>query len=92
LEELENRIKLLKDKVSSKQANIHGKFNYSRLLIDLISGLIVGASLGYIADNYFETLPVFLFIFTILGTMGGFYNFYKELRFIEKDLVEEQKE
>ena len=45
--------------------------------IDMMSGMIVGFALGYSADLYFQTTPIFIFILTIIGTIAGIYNFYK---------------
>lgn len=60
------------------------------LVIDLISGLAVGAFIGYFLDGKFDTSPWMLLFCTIFGTAGGFYNAYKDLmRDIKKE--EEQK-
>ncbi|MBA8667205.1 AtpZ/AtpI family protein [Holosporaceae bacterium 'Namur'] len=81
MKELEDKIKQIKQKEDSP--NNPERFDYSRLLVDLFSGLIVGASLGYFIDKSLGTLPLTLFLFTILGTAGGFYNFYKHLKKFE---------
>lgn len=81
MKELEDKIKQIQQKESN--LNNADKFNYSRLLVDLFSGLIVGASLGYFTDKSLGTIPLMLFLFTVLGTAGGFYNFYKHLKKFE---------
>jgi ATP synthase protein I len=60
-----------------------------RSIIEMSSGLAVGLFLGYLLDNYFMTIPLFLIIFSILGVVAGFYNFYKDL---VKDLDKKNKE
>lgn len=77
--ELEKRIKTAK-KALKKGDGSTSVFAKSKLnlFVDLFSGVMVGAFLGYFIDKYFGTLPLFLFICTILGCMGGFYNFYKD--------------
>lgn len=84
MKELENKIKEIKTKNKNLNSN-RERFHYSRLLVDLISGLIVGAFLGYYLDKALGTLPFVLFLFVVLGTAGGFYNFYKHLKKTENN-------
>lgn len=74
---LAQKIKSLKEQLKKPEPVPQSKVNPTRLLIDLFSGLIVGAFLGYTVDVFLGTLPFLLFIFVILGTLGGFYNSYK---------------
>jgi ATP synthase protein I len=85
--EVENKLNDLKSKI--EQANIKyqppkarapgdNTVRGGKILIDLISGLAVGAFLGYTIDQYFGTTPLFLFLLSIAGMGGGFYNFYKD--------------
>jgi ATP synthase protein I len=42
-----------------------------RMVIELVSGMLLGLSIGYGLDYVFGTLPVFLIIFALLGFAGG---------------------
>lgn len=78
--DLEKRIKAAKKGLQNKQESTASTFASSKfnLLIDLFAGIAVGALLGYLLDNYLGTLPLFLFVCSILGCGGGFYNSYKD--------------
>jgi len=53
-----------------------------RVVTDLISGLLVGGAIGYFLDEAFNSSPLFLVIFLIIGMAAGFANLYRSL---EKD-------
>jgi ATP synthase protein I len=42
-----------------------------RMVTELVVGLLLGFGFGYGLDLFFETLPIFLIIFTMLGFAGG---------------------
>ncbi|GGA14100.1 AtpZ/AtpI family protein [Neptunicoccus cionae] len=42
-----------------------------RMVTELVVGLLLGFGLGYGLDRAFDTMPVFLVIFTMLGFAGG---------------------
>lgn len=42
-----------------------------RMVIELVTGLLVGAAIGYGLDIAFGTLPIFLAIFCLLGFAAG---------------------
>ena len=42
-----------------------------RMVTELVVGLLLGFGLGYGLDLFFETLPIFLIVFTMLGFAGG---------------------
>lgn len=57
-----------------------------RLGTDFVSAVIVGLVIGYWIDKFFETTPLFLIIFLILGALAGFRNVYKyATKVISKD-------
>ena len=45
-----------------------------RLSSELVAGVLLGAGLGWFVDWCFDTMPVFLVIFTGLGTIAGVKN------------------
>lgn len=42
-----------------------------RMVIELVTGMILGVGIGYGLDVLFGTLPVFLIIFSLLGFAAG---------------------
>ena len=75
--QLEDRIKQFKKNLSDKKIIKTSDNVGSRVFVDLLSGLLAGSFLGYNLDLYFKSLPLFLFVCTIFGMVGGFYNFYR---------------
>ena len=76
--DIKQRIESLKKSAKiNKEATAQKKIGPLHVMIDLASGMAVGCGIGYYLDQYFGTLPAFLFICSILGVAGGFYNFFK---------------
>ncbi len=42
-----------------------------RMVIELVSGMLLGLGIGYGLDRWFGTLPVFLIIFALAGFAAG---------------------
>lgn len=47
---------------------------------DLLAGVCVGFFIGLYIDNIFETKPLWIIIFTILGMFAGMRNIYQEMK------------
>jgi len=59
----------------------------STLGIHLVLTTVVGFVIGYYADKWFETAPLFIIIFVILGIASGFRQILKEIRHLnEQDI------
>ncbi|MBP3687465.1 MAG: AtpZ/AtpI family protein [Alphaproteobacteria bacterium] len=76
---------MVKEDVSSKKQG-----NYSNLSvalqagIELVSGTVVGASLGYMLDEVFDFKFIFLLTFTIFGSIAGLVNVSRYLKKIDE--------
>jgi len=83
LDKLENNIDSLKNKTKKTgegKNNTAGNMRYvMQITVDLLSGLAVGAFIGYEIDKYFETKPLYFIVFMILGMAGGFLNLIRNL-------------
>lgn len=46
----------------------------------------IGASVfvGYTIDNYFETLPAFILVFTLLGTLAAFWRVIRIVQWMNR--------
>jgi ATP synthase protein I len=42
-----------------------------RMVIELVTGMLIGLAIGYGLDRLFGTIPVFLIIFALLGFAAG---------------------
>ena len=56
-----------------------------RMVIELVSGLAVGFGLGYGLDIAFETLPIFMIIFTLLGFVAGIRTMLLTAKEVQRD-------
>lgn len=75
LRQLEARLGQVKGKpaaarVRSGKAFSQGEMAW-RMVIELVSGMLLGLAIGYGLDAAFGTLPVFLVIFALLGFVAG---------------------
>ena len=65
LEEFKSR----KEKVSPKQIKVQN--DGWRMIIELVTGMLLGVSLGLGLDYMIGSEPIFLIIFSLLGFMAG---------------------
>ena len=56
-----------------------------KISTEIIAALAVGVGIGLIVDNYFNSKPIGLIIFFILGALAGFLNVYRVMRRIERE-------
>ena len=92
---LEKKIEAMKaQKVrAEKRDDKHTDFSHLtqglRLGVELASGTVVGAALGYILDEIFDFEFMMLLIFTIFGGCAGILNAYHYAK--SWDMVEEKR-
>ena len=86
---LENLKKKLDKLQSSKKDQSHkhketgAGFGF-KISTEIIAALVVGVGVGLVVDKYFNSKPIGLIIFFILGALAGFLNVYRVMRRIEK--------
>jgi ATP synthase protein I len=75
LKALEARIAKVKGTPAAKKSENGGAFSQGemawRMVIELVSGMLLGLSIGFGLDYLFDTQPVFLVIFALLGFVAG---------------------
>lgn len=78
------RLKKMEKKVSD---NAFVRFSQVglRVGVELVSGVLVGAGLGYALDSWLLTTPLMLIIFLLLGGAAGVLNVYKFAKAQEKE-------
>lgn len=91
-EEME-QLKALEDRIAKVKATLEppkaAQDHHSmaqigwRMVIELVSGLGIGAAMGYGLDVLFGTLPVFLVLLTLLGFAAGVKTMMRSAREFE---------
>ena len=86
LKRLGERIEKLKQKeADARKDKKESGFAYAsktgfRVGTELVSGVIVGAAIGWLLDLWLNTQPWFLVIFLFFGGVAGFLNVYRFVR------------
>lgn len=75
LRQLEARIDRIKGKPARAKTNTVRGFSQGevawRMIIELVTGMLLGMGIGYGLDAVFGTLPLFLVIFSLIGFAAG---------------------
>lgn len=74
LDELDAKIRAAKSQANpSARAEDHHHQTEAgwRMVIELVSGLLIGFGIGYGLDSLFGTMPLFLVVFILLGFVAG---------------------
>ena len=94
LDALDEKLKALKQANAPKPVEEHHLSQAQvgwRMVTELVVGLLLGFGFGYGLDLFFETLPIFLIIFTMLGFGGGVRAMMKTANEIAEKQAEEAK-
>ncbi len=85
--ELKTKIKSLHEQVAEKTSDKTKQQDVSlgvAIMSDLLGGIIAGAAIGFLIQQFFDTKPFVLGIFIFLGGIAGILNVYKYVRRAEK--------
>jgi ATP synthase protein I len=79
LESLEKKLHLIRDKnlkEDKKEENISSKElgQGLRIGIEMVVSIFLGAGLGFLIDRWFNSFPIFMILFLILGFAAGIMN------------------
>ena len=91
IKQMDERIRKVKAKEQrTREEKTESQFAHAakvgfRIGAELISGVIVGAGIGYLLDILFGTRPLLLIIFLFLGGVAGFLNVYRFVKSMEKE-------
>ncbi len=84
IKRLEQKISELKEKESALSGHKRNQSEFVRVSriglrigVELFSAVIVGAGIGYLLDNAFNTKPWMLVVFLFFGGAAGILNVYR---------------
>ena len=56
-----------------------------KVVVEIVAAMAVGLVIGILLDNYFDTRPIFIIIFFLLGSAAGILNVFRVAKSIQKN-------
>ena len=92
LKEISTRLRIAKKNFSNTQkkggesANVASFGKAFKISTELVAAVVVGTTIGFILDNWFDTKPLLIIIFFILGVTAGILNVFRSAKRMQKKL------
>ena len=89
LEKISTRLEIAKRKIKNVQKNNIGSNAASlgkalKISTELVAAVIVGSTIGFLLDNWFDTKPLLTIIFFFMGVAAGILNVFKSAKKMHK--------
>ena len=89
IKEITTRLEIAKKKVKSARANNEGSNAASlgkalKISTELVAAVVVGSTIGFILDNWFDTKPLLIICFFFMGVAAGILNVFKSAKKMNK--------
>ena len=90
IKEISTRLEIAKRKIKKNRARNDGTNAASfakafKISTELVAAIIVGATLGFILDNWFDTKPLFIICFFFIGVAAGILNVIRSAKMMQKN-------
>ena len=90
LKEISTRLEIAKKKVKKNQikdndTNAASLGKALKISTELVASVVVGSTIGFLLDNWFDTKPVLTICFFFMGVAAGILNVFKSAKKMHKD-------
>ena len=90
LKNISTRLEIAKKNIKKNKTKIVGSNaaslgNALKISTELVAAVVVGSTLGFILDNWFDTKPLLTISFFILGVAAGILNVFKSAKKCKKN-------
>ena len=75
--------KIKKENVGSNAASLGKALKIST---ELVAAVVVGATIGFLLDNWFDTKPLLVICFFFIGVAAGILSVFKSAKKMHKEL------
>ena len=76
---------LKKSKAKNSRSNAASLGKALKISTELVAAVVVGSTIGFILDNWFDTKPWLIIIFFFLGAAAGMLNVIRTANRMQKD-------
>ena len=89
--EISTRLKIAKKNVKKDQTRNNGSNAASlgkalKISTELVAAVVVGSTIGFLLDNWFDTKPLLIICFFFIGVVAGILNVFKSAKKMHKKL------
>ena len=78
-------IKEIKQKETGSNAASLGKA--LKISTELVAAVVVGSTIGFLLDNWFDTKPLLIICFFFMGVAAGILNVFRSAKKMHKNLL-----
>ena len=75
-----------KGQIKNKSSNAASLGKALKISTELVAAVVVGTTLGFILDNWFDTKPILTICFFFIGAAAGMLNVFKSAKRMHKKL------
>ena len=91
LKEISTRLKIAKKNIKNIKKENSGSNAASlgkalKISTELVASVVVGATIGFLLDNWFDTKPLLTICFFIMGVAAGILNVFRSAKKMQKKL------
>ena len=91
LKEISTRLKIAKKNIKKIEENNRGTNAASlgkalKISTELVAAVVVGTTIGFLLDSWFDTKPVLTICFFLIGVAAGMLNVFKSAKKMHKKL------
>ena len=91
LKEISTRLKIAKKNIEKFEENNKGSNAASlgkalKISTELVAAVVVGSTIGFLLDNWFDTKPLLTISFFFMGVAAGILNVFKSAKKMHKKL------
>ena len=83
LEIAKKNIKEIEEKKRGSNATSFGKA--LKISTDLVAAVVIGSTIGFLLDNWFDTKPMLTICFFFMGVVAGILNVFKSAKKMHKN-------
>ena len=91
LKEISTRLKIAKKNINKAEDKSRGSDATSlgkalKISTELVAAVVVGSTIGFLLDNWFDTKPLLTICFFIMGVTAGILNVFRSAKKMQKKL------
>ena len=86
--ELSTRLKIAKKNIKEQKggSNATSLGKAMKISTELVAAVVVGSTIGFLLDNWFDTKPLLTICFFIMGVAAGILNVFRSAKKMQKKL------